>query len=419
MNKQLPDGWLDVVIGEIGMMYSGLSGKSANDFGHGEPYLTYKQVFSGTVNRPSTGELVSVGSTEKQNRVTFGDILFTTSSETPHEIGMTSVYLQEEPEPFLNSFCFGLRPNAAAGIYPEFSCHLFRGEVFRTKIRPLAQGSTRYNLSKTNLAKLTLSIPPLPEQKKIAAILTSVDDVIENTQAQIAKLQDLKKATMNELLTKGIGHTEFKDSEFGQIPEEWDIHRLSHLVDNSRKITYGIVQTEEHLDDGVPCVRVVDIVNGSPRVDRMIRTSRKISESYKRTILNINDILFALRGKIGHVHLVSEQLKNCNLTRGIALISSSQKIKSRYLYWALQGEAVRKQIMDGVNGSALQEIPLGNLREIKIPVPDASEQSTLIQIIDSLEQNIEAKKHSLNARILLKKALMNDLLTGKVRVNVN
>ena len=71
--------------------------------------------------------------------------------------------------------------------------------------------------------KLQFNFPPLPEQKKIASILTSVDEVIENTQKQIDKLQDLKKATMNELLTKGIGHTEFKDSELGRIPKSWEV----------------------------------------------------------------------------------------------------------------------------------------------------------------------------------------------------
>ncbi len=73
------------------------------------------------------------------------------------------------------------------------------------------------------LQDLDYFLPPLPEQKKIASILTSVDEVIENTQKQIDKLQDLKKATMNELLTKGIGHTEFKDSELGRIPKSWEV----------------------------------------------------------------------------------------------------------------------------------------------------------------------------------------------------
>ena len=93
-------------------------------------------------------------------------------------------------------------------------------------------------VDKSFIEKLEFSIPPLPEQKKIASILTSVDEVIENTQKQIDKLQDLKKATMNELLTKGIGHTEFKDSELGRIPKSWEVQ-----LGNWQSQTWSISKT--------------------------------------------------------------------------------------------------------------------------------------------------------------------------------
>ncbi len=96
-------------------------------------------------------------------------------------------------------------------------------------------GGAQPFISLGDARKTKIHIPPLPEQKKIAAILTSVDDVIENTQAQIAKLQDLKKATMNELLAKGIGHTEFKDSELGRIPSIWKTAKLNNFC----KIEHG------------------------------------------------------------------------------------------------------------------------------------------------------------------------------------
>jgi len=100
--------------------------------------------------------------------------------------------------------------------------YLFYATQFRT-FSDVISGSAQPQITGEGLKKVSLPIPPLLEQKKIASILTSVDEVIENTQIQIDKLQDLKKATMNELLTKGIGHTEFKDSELGQIPKSWEI----------------------------------------------------------------------------------------------------------------------------------------------------------------------------------------------------
>ena len=259
----------------------------------------------------------------------------------------------------------------------------------------------------------------IPEQKKIASILTSVDEVIENTQKQIDKLQDLKKATMNELLTKGIGHTEFKDSELGRIPKSWEVVELSSLVNSTRPITYGIVQTGEHIPYGIPCVRVVDIVKGKPILERMIRTTQQINDSYSRTVLQENDIMFALRGNIGFVRKVESFLRGANLTRGIALISNSEEITSDYLLYALQSQVVRRQIADGVNGSALQEIPLGNLRTVKVPVPCKTEQTGISEVIASLEKLIETSLLKLTQTQSLKKSLMQDLLTGKVRVTVN
>ena len=224
---------------------------------------------------------------------------------------------------------------------------------------------------------------------------------------------------INKLLIKGIGHTEFKDSELGRIPKSWEIKKLEELVNHQRPITYGIVQTGENIIEGIPCVRVVDIVKNRPNPEHMIKTSQKISDSYKRTILQKNDILFALRGEIGHVVKTSNKIVGCNLTRGIALLSSSENIGSDFLIWALRSDKVRNEILDSVNGSALQEIPLGNLRKVTIPVPTPFEQNKIANILESINSKIESTNIKLSQTQSLKKSLMQDLLTGKVRVLVN
>ena len=224
---------------------------------------------------------------------------------------------------------------------------------------------------------------------------------------------------MQELLTKGIGHTEFKDSPLGRIPEAWAVLPLSELVSRDRPITYGIVQTGENLPKGIPCVRVLDLMRPALSTRDMIRTSEKISHQYKRTLLKEGDIMFALRGEIGHVRLTDESLVGANLTRGVALISPNNTIMPRYLLWALRSPVVRSIIMDGVNGSALQEIPLGNLRNVLIPVPPEEEQARLADTLDALEQSKTQSERKLDTYRNLKKALMQDLLTGKVRVKVD
>ena len=158
------------------------------------------------------------------------------------------------------------------------------------------QGSGIKHLDKSFIEKLEFSIPPLPEQKKIASILTSVDEVIENTQKQIDKLQDLKKATMNELLTKGIGHTEFKDSELGRIPKSWECIKMVNIA----TVTDGAHKTPTYLDSGVPFLRVTDIQSTDIDIKKTKYISaEEHSELCKRCHPERGDILYSKNGTVG------------------------------------------------------------------------------------------------------------------------
>lgn len=196
-----PDGWFIKTVGNIGSFFNGLNNKTSQDFGQGKPFLTYLQVFNKTLSAKEQAGLVSIDEGEKQEKVQYGDILFTTSSETPDEVGMTAVFLEKDWSPYLNSFCFGIRPKEEFPLNPEFANHFFRGDKFRNDMRPLAQGSTRFNLSKENLKKLSVTLPPVSEQKKIAPILSSIDRNIEEKQHKLNKIQSLKKSLMQDLLT--------------------------------------------------------------------------------------------------------------------------------------------------------------------------------------------------------------------------
>lgn len=184
----------------IGQTINGLSGKSGDDFGTGQPFVTYKQVFdSASVDFSKCGK-VKISDDEKQNTLQLGDILFTTSSETPDEVGYASILLYPPFEAtYLNSFCFSLRPYCLQTLRPEFSCFLFHSPIYRKLVAILAQGSTRYNISKSAFLKLALPIPKEKEQKKIADCLTSLDKLI-NAQAQkIEALKTHKKGLMQGL----------------------------------------------------------------------------------------------------------------------------------------------------------------------------------------------------------------------------
>lgn len=190
--------WNSKPLGKIGDTYTGLSGKTKENFGHGEShYVTYMNVFSNVVASLDMIDRVEVHRNETQNEVKTGDILFTTSSETPDEVGMASVWLGNQEKLYLNSFCFGYRLKEE--INPVFLTYQLRSPVQRRKITLLAQGSTRYNLSKIELMKIEVYIPSKLEQEKIVAYLTLMDSKLEKEKEKIQILKDQKRSFMQQL----------------------------------------------------------------------------------------------------------------------------------------------------------------------------------------------------------------------------
>ena len=191
--------WEEKRLGEIGNTFNGLTGKTKENFGVGEPYIQYMQIFANSKIDISKCGLVQIDKNEEQQRVQYGDVFFTTSSETPDEIGTCSVLLNEVGEMYLNSFCFGFRPNSFEKLFPSFASYLFRNEIFRRIIVRLAQGSTRYNMSKVQLMKLKVLLPSKVEQQKIANYLSSIDTKIEIISNQINQTQTYKKGLLQQM----------------------------------------------------------------------------------------------------------------------------------------------------------------------------------------------------------------------------
>jgi type I restriction enzyme S subunit len=189
-------------LGELGSTYGGLTGKVKADFGEGSArYITFMNVMTNVVIDCGTFEQVQDSPSEFQNRVLKGDLFFNGSSETPEEVAMCSVLLDEVHDVYLNSFCFGFRFSAKAEADGLFFSYYLRSNVGRDFVKSLAQGSTRYNLSKSALVRSTLQLPSLLEQTAIAEVLTVMDDEFTALEQRRDKTRDLKQAMMQELLT--------------------------------------------------------------------------------------------------------------------------------------------------------------------------------------------------------------------------
>jgi len=169
-------------MGEIGSIFGGLTGKSKADFDKGNSrFVSYVNVFNNITVDVDASDYVSVGTGERQRTLQQGDVLFTGSSETPDDVGMSSVVTAQVDEPlYLNSFCIGYRLHEPSMLYPHFAKHLFRSVAMRRQIVRTASGVTRFNVSKARLAKVEIPVLTLNEQKRIGHILDKFDALVND-----------------------------------------------------------------------------------------------------------------------------------------------------------------------------------------------------------------------------------------------
>ena len=381
--------WTDVQLSEVCEINMGQSPSSStyNSEMRGIPFFQGKSEFTEKYAQ------VKIWCSEPQKIAQQGDVLI--SVRAP--VGISNI----APE----KCCIGrglaaLKSNTLK-LDQNFLWHVINSQ--KRYLEGIAQGSTFDAISNKDLSTLPLKLPPLHEQKKISNILSVVDSMLLNLEKEVLKYRFLMKALINQ--------------EFEYKLNDDILFSLKDIVNPNRPISYGIVQTGKNLKEGIPCVRVVDMNNFSLNIFSMIKTSIEISNKYKKTILQGGDLIVALRGSIGKTCFVSESLSGSNLTRGVALISSSKKFNSEYIRYAMKSNLVSQQIKDVTNGSALQEIPLKNLRKIKVPLPSLDKQFEVVKklkIIEKLIQNIDFKKQLINQ---LKNGLSSDLLSGRKRIN--
>jgi len=301
------------------------------------------------------------------------------------------------------------------GSNQTYLSYLFTSDLITRKIELMAAGAAQVNISSTQIEELEVPFPPLPEQKKIASILTSVDEVIEKTQSQIDKLQDLKKATMNELLTKGIGHTEFKDSALGRIPKSWEVKRLDEVSNISRgKFSHRPRNDPEFYDGNHPYLQTGDIPNDVNDITSFTQTLNDkglgVSKIFKKGTL-----VLTIAATIGEVGILT--FDSCFPDSLVGINCKREKIIPYFLLYSLR--FAKQKLISEAPESAQKNLNLDILNPFLINVPELNEQKEIETIFLSIDHNLIKKTHKLHQTQSLKKSLMQDLLTGKVRVMVN
>ncbi|WP_386077508.1 restriction endonuclease subunit S [Vreelandella sp. F11] len=308
---------------------------------------------------------------------------------------------------------------------PKFLYQLTNSEDFRLKGAVNMTGSAGQRRVPTEYLKtLEIAFPPLPEQKKIAAILSSVDEVIEKTRAQIDKLKNLKTGMMQELLTKGIGpggvpHTEFKDSPVGHIPSEWNLSSLEEL---SSFITSGSRGWAQYYSaSGAIFIRIGNLTRGhiNLRFVDTVYVNPPDSAEGKRTKVQSGDVLISITADLGVIGVVNKSMGEAYVNQHISLVRLIEPELARWVGHFLAFENTQKQFIANNDAGAKAGLNLTAIRKTLVALPPTDERVLIVDSLDSIDQAISMKRVKLLEIQDLKKALMQDLLTGKVRVKVD
>lgn len=306
----------------------------------------------------------------------------------------------------------------------KFVHDMINAHSFRSQAELNSSGTTRKRIGLTQLRELTFPCPPLPEQQKIAAILTSVDDVIEKTQAQINKLKDLKTGMMQELLTRGVGvdgkpHTEFKDSSVGRIPKAWDVVQISELCTD---VVDCVNKTAPVVDYKTPykMLRTTNIKNGRVDTDNVRCVTKETYHTWTRRMKpESGDLIFTREAPVGECGVLKDSKGVFLGQRTMMYRANKTKTSSGYLMYSLMSEYGQKQLENFSGGSTVPHMRVPDCSKILIKLPSLKEQRIIVDSLNSLNFSRQKKEQKVSKLSSLKKALMQDLLTGKVRVNVD
>ena len=302
----------------------------------------------------------------------------------------------------------------------DYIASLVRSPGIRRYYQTGARGTNvrRNRIARADFLRIPFPLPPLSEQRKIAAILSSVDQVIDKAQGVIEQLQIVKRAMMQELLTRGVPgrHSRFKRTEIGEIPTEWELRDLDECITTGRPICYGILKPGKGHVGGVPVIKVKNIKGGQVVEDDLLLTTPELDEQYRRSRLQAGDVLLTIRGTTGRVAIVPATLDQANITQDTARLSIRPEVSRDYIYFGLQSPPLQRQIRDETRGQAVKGINIRDVRRLRIPVPGRDEQSEIAKALRVLLDRENAERGQLDALRTMKSALTAALLGGDVRV---
>jgi len=284
----------------------------------------------------------------------------------------------------------------------------------KTSLYKYLRTTTQKNLNAKIVKNLKIPIPPLVEQRKIARILSCVDEAIQKTDEVLEKAEMLKRGLMQRLLTRGVGHTEFKETKVGKIPAEWEAVRIKNVTLEHKQ---GFYTNQPYSQTGVKLVRISDLLSPELSYKTMphLNVDDKIFCQFK---VYRGDFLIARSGAIGTYGIVTEDTPAIFGSYIIRFRLDSSRIDNRFFGYFYESDFAAGQLLRIRQGATNININAYNIKTMKIPLPPLSEQRKITSILSAVDMKRDYERRNKDRLVELKKGLMQVLLTGEVRVKV-
>ena len=394
INKYCPDGVEYKTLSKLGSFYAGLNGKNKDDFKDGNAkYITYMNVFSNLSVNLNINDTVQINEKEKQNIVKYGDVIFTGSSETREECGMSSVLTKEPKEKlYLNSFCFGFRFNDKEIMLPDFSKYLFRSIELRKKIIKTASGVTRYNVSKKKMETISIPLPPIEVQKEIAHILDT-----------FTVYQDC----INEELTLRKKQYEYYRDKLLTFKNNMEYKTLSEL--GSFYAGLNGKNKDDFKDGNAKYITYMNVFSNLS-VNLNINDTVQINEKEKQNIVKYGDVIFTgsseTREECGMSSVLTKEPKEKLYLNSFCFgfrFNDKEIMLPDFSKYLFRSTELRKKIIKTASGVTRFNVSKKKMERILIPVPPLEEQERIVKILDRFDALCNDISSGLPAEIEMRK----------------
>ena len=345
-----------------------------------------------------------------------GDVVITKDSETPDDIGVPAVVREEIPDLVCGYHLAILRPvkSALDGEYLNYALGM---ENAKRQFQMYANGITRFGLRAGDIKRVGILLPPLPDQRKIAAILSSVDDAIEKTQEVIDQVQVVKRGLMQELLTRGLPgrHTRFKQTEIGEIPADWRIVRVGQIG----AVEAGRQRSPWAKGERRPYLRVANVYDGY--IDTTSLLSMPFTErEFSRYKLALGDLLLnegQSRELVGRCAEYAGYPPECCFQNTLVRFQAGDQVTARFAFWVF-----RHYFYSGVfsdiarQTTSVAHLGVRRFADVMLALPSLAEQVKITENIEVIGSREDSERDKLGQLSVVKSALMSVLLTGELRV---